>query len=159
MSLRQTLTKHNEDLTKELTEANGKLEKFNKSFSMLDEQIQSQRMKGDTSRLGFNTSEKGESSGTRRNMHKGKTTPKANKPTGKKSFKPICFIYHKPGHISNVCRSKPNNNKGYNANVRYVSRRFEGHCYTCNMYGHRSVECRYEEKNLACHMNPRPIGD
>lgn len=36
-SLRETLTKKNEDLTRKLTEANGKLEKFNKSSTMLDE--------------------------------------------------------------------------------------------------------------------------
>lgn len=68
-SLRETITKHNEDLTRELIEANGNLEKFNKISTMLDEQIQSQRMKGDTSGLGFNTSEKGESSGTKSNIH------------------------------------------------------------------------------------------
>lgn len=47
MSLRETLMKRNEDLIKELVEANEKLDKFNKSSSMLDEQIQSQRMKSD----------------------------------------------------------------------------------------------------------------
>lgn len=155
--LGETLTKHNEDLTRELTEANGRLEKFKKSSSMLDEKIQSQRMKIDTSGIGFNTSEKGESSGNKSNMHKGKTAPKANNPTNKKAFKLVFFICHKPGHTANACRSRPNESTCYNANTRYV--RFEGHCFTCNMYGHRSIECRYGEKNLAPHMNPRPNGD
>lgn len=81
-------------------------------------------MKGDTSGLGFNTSEKGESFGTKRNMHLDRTTPKAKKPTDKKSFKPVCFICHKPRHTTNVCRSRSNENTGYNANNRYVCRRF-----------------------------------
>lgn len=41
-------------------------------------------MKGDTSRLGFNTSKKGESSGTKSNFFEEKNAPNANKPTSKK---------------------------------------------------------------------------
>lgn len=84
ISLRETLMKQNEDLTEELIEANQKLEKFNKSSTMLDEQIQTQRMKGDTSGLRYNTSKMGEPSDTKSNMHEGKTAPKAQKPTSKK---------------------------------------------------------------------------
>lgn len=61
MSLRETLMKRNEDLTKELPDANEKLAKFNKSSTMIDEQIQSQRMNDATIGLGYNTFEKGES--------------------------------------------------------------------------------------------------
>lgn len=105
-SLRENLSKHNEDLTRKLTEVNEKLEKFNKSSTMREEQIKSQRMKGDISRIGFHTSEKGESSGTKSNTLKNKYAPKINKPTSKKVFKPICFVFHKPGHTANVCRDK-----------------------------------------------------
>lgn len=86
-SLRENLSKHNEDRTMQLTEANGKLEKFNKSSILLEEQIQSQRMNVDTSGLGFHTSEKVESSGTKSNTLKNKSAPKVKKPTGKKVFK------------------------------------------------------------------------
>lgn len=110
------------------------------------------------SRLGFHTTEKGESSGTKRNYPKNKTTPKVNKTTGKKVFKPIFFVCHKPGHTTNVYRDKPNRNANYNTNARYVSRKFEGHCFTCGMYGHRHVECRYGENKLVTHMHPRPNG-
>lgn len=116
-------------------------------------------MKGDTSGLRFNTSEKGESFGTKSNVHKVKTSPKAKKPIGKKVFKPICFICHKPRCTTNACRRRPNVNTSYNANARYVSRRFEGHCYICNIYGHRLVECKYGVNNSTPHMNPRPIND
>lgn len=51
---------------------------------MLEEQIQSQRMKGDISRLGFHTTKKGESLGIKRNYPKNKNNPKVNKTIGKK---------------------------------------------------------------------------
>lgn len=121
-SLKKNLSKHNEDLVKKITEANEKLEKFIKSSTMLEEQIQSQRMKSDISGLDFHTTGKGESSGT-----KNKIAPKFNKTIGKKVFKPICFVCHKPSHTANVCRNKPNINANYNTNARYVSRKFEGH--------------------------------
>lgn len=113
-------------------------------------------MKGDTSGLVFHTSEKGESSSTKRNTLKNKYAPKVKKPTGKKVFKPVCFVYHKLGHTTNVCRDKPNINASYNTNARYVSKKFEGHCFTCRMYGHRSIECRCGANNLVPHMHPRP---
>lgn len=86
MSLRETLMKRNEDLTKELVDANEKLAKFNKSSTMLDEQIQSQRMNSDTTGLGCNKFEKCESLDTKDNMHEVKPSPKIHKPTGKKSY-------------------------------------------------------------------------
>lgn len=92
-------------------------------------------------------------------MYEGKTSPKAQKPTSKKSYKLVFFNYLKPGHIANVCRSITDANIGYRPNTRYVPRRFEGYYYTCNMYGNRSIECRYGENNPEPHMNPRPIGD
>lgn len=105
-------------------------------------------MKCDTSRIGYNTFEKGESSTTMSDMHEGKTAPKAKKPTGKKSYKPIFFNCHKPGHIANVCKSRSNGNTGYIPNTRYMPRRFEFYCYTCNMYGHRQVNADMKQKIL-----------
>lgn len=43
MSLRESLMNKNEDLTKELADANEILARFNKSATVRDEQIQSQR--------------------------------------------------------------------------------------------------------------------
>lgn len=43
VSLRESLTKKNEELTKELADVNEILAKFNKRTAMLDEHIQSQR--------------------------------------------------------------------------------------------------------------------
>lgn len=54
---------------------------------------------------------------------------------------------------------KPNKNESYNTNARYVSKKFEGHCFTCGMYGHRFVECRYGANNHVLYMHPRPNGD
>lgn len=116
-------------------------------------------MLGALHQLGFNTSEKGVSSGTKSNIHKDKTGLKAHKPIGKKVFKPIYFICHKPGHTANVCRNRSNGNTCYNANTRYVSKRFEGHCFTCKIYGHRSVECKFGENNPVPHMSSRPNGN
>lgn len=106
-SLKENLSKHNGDLVKKITEANEKLEKFVKSSTMLEEQIQSQRMKGDIFGLSFHTTKKGECSGTKSNYTKNKTAPKVNKTTDKKVFKPVCFVCRKPGHTANVYRDKP----------------------------------------------------
>lgn len=152
--MKENLSKNNKDLVKKLTKANEKLEKFIKSSTMLEDQIQSQKIKGDISGLGFHTTEKGESSGI-----KNKMASKVNKTTSKKVFKPIFFVCHKPGHIASVCRNKPNRNANYNTNARYVSRKFEGHCDTCGMYGHRHIECRYGSNNPIPHMHSRPNGD
>lgn len=161
MSLRENLMKKNKDLTKELVDANKKLAKFNKCSTMLDEQIQSERMKGDTTGLGYTTFEKGESSGTKDNMEEGICVPQIQKPTGKKSYKPICFNCHKLGYTANVCRSGSNADNGYrpNAYKGYVPRNFNGYCYTCNMYGNRSIECRYGANNPIPHINQRSGGD
>lgn len=43
MSLRESLIKKSEELTKELANANDLLDKYNKSTAMLDEQIQTLR--------------------------------------------------------------------------------------------------------------------
>lgn len=160
MFLRESLMKRNEDLTKELVDANEKLAKFNKSSTMLDEQIQSQRMNGDTTRLGYNTFEEGESPSTKDNMHEGKPTPKIHKPTGKKSYKPICFHCHKPKHTANVCRSKSDVANGYRPNAYqvYKPRTFNDYHFTCNMHRHRVVECRYGGNNQAPHMSQRSSG-
>lgn len=96
--------KKNEDLTKELVDANETLAKFNKISTMLDEQIQLQRMKGETQGLGYTAFEKGEPSGTKDNIEEGKSTPKIQKSTSKKPYKPVCFNYHKSGHTANVFR-------------------------------------------------------
>lgn len=157
-SLRENMSKHNEDLTKQLTETSEKLDKFFKSSILLEEKIQSQRMKGDISGLGFHTTKKGESSGTMSNNPKNKSSPKINNPTSK-VFKPVCFVCHKLGHTANVCRNKPNRNANYNTNASYVSKKFEGHCFTCGMYEHRSIECRYGANNHISHMHPKPNGN
>lgn len=127
-SLKENLSKHNEDLVTKPTEANEKLENFAKSSTMLEEQIQSHRMKGDISGLGFHTTEKGESFDTQRNYPKNKNASKVNKTTSKKTFKPVYFICYKPSHTARVCKNKPMENASYNTNTRYVSRKFEGHC-------------------------------
>lgn len=59
---------------------------------MLDEQIESQRMKGETQGLGYTTYEKGNSSGTKDVMEEGKSAPKIQKTTSKKVQKPIYLI-------------------------------------------------------------------
>lgn len=82
MSLRESITKKNEVLTKELVDANELLAKFNKSIAMLDEQIQSQRQNKDTHGLGYTTFEQGEPSNTKVTMHEAKSAPKTKKNTG-----------------------------------------------------------------------------
>lgn len=112
-------------------------------------------MKGDTTRLGYSTFEKDESSSTKDNMHEGKYAPKIQKPTSKKSYKLVCFNCHKPGHIANVCRRRSDVTNGYRPNTYqgYNPLTFNGYCYTCNMHGHRVVDCKYGENILTPHMS------
>ncbi|XP_059078096.1 uncharacterized protein LOC131876670 [Cryptomeria japonica] len=76
MSLRERLMKKNQDLTKELVDANELLFKFNKRSTILDEKIQSQRQKGETQGLGYTTFQKGDSSDTKNILHEEKFAPK-----------------------------------------------------------------------------------
>lgn len=160
MSLRETFMKRNEDLIKEFVYVNEKLAKFNKSYTMLDEHIQSQRINGDTTGLGYTTFDKGESFSTKDNIEGGKSIPKIQKSTGEKPYKHVCFNCHKPRHTANVCKSRSNATNGYRPNTYqgYKTTTLNGYCYTCNMHGHRVIECRYGTNNLSPHMSQRSGG-
>ncbi|XP_059065914.1 uncharacterized protein LOC131857400 [Cryptomeria japonica] len=99
----------NEYLTKELADINEKLAKFNKSSTMLDEQIQSQRIKGDTTKLGYTSYEKGassvpigSSSGMKTRAQKEKVAKKDN-PTKTKKEKPSKIQFKRKGKIVEPC--------------------------------------------------------
>jgi len=52
-----------------------------------------------------------------------------------------CFICHNFGHVLARCRSrmvKANNNHIERSSA---SRYFKGYCFSCNMFGHKAIDC------------------
>ena len=96
-----TLKMKNEQLQNDLRREKEITKSFNKSSEAIkhfEKLLKSPRSSNDTSGLGCNSTEEGESSkAAKERSDKGKNT------------KPTCHLYGKKGHTSNVCRSKKAN--------------------------------------------------
>ena len=115
-----------------------------------DQLLKSPRSVFDTSGLGYNSTEVGESSkNAEQKGEKGKDS------------KPTCHFCNKKGHTANVCRSRRFNQSNTPKSKSFChkcsmqghmtqdcrsnftrTQRFDGHCYNCKKYGHRAFECR-----------------
>ena len=49
-----------------------------------------------------------------------------------------CYHYGKPGHTSNVCKSRAQGKPP-------AIPKFDGYCYYCGKYGHQAYECRAKQ--------------
>ena len=96
-----TLKMQNEQVQNDLRREKEIVESFNKSSEAIkyfDQLLKSPRSSNDTSRLGFTSTEEGESS----------KSPEPRSDKGKKS-KPTCHLCGKKGHTANVWRSRKTN--------------------------------------------------
>ena len=121
-----TLKLQNEQLQNDLKREKEIVESFNKpneSIKYFEKLLRSPRSNNDTSRLGYTSTEEGESY---------KVVEERNK-KGKNS-KTTCHICGKKGHTTNVCKSKTiNKNVKYNINMVQ--------CQKFNKQGHQAHEC------------------
>ena len=96
-----TLKMQNEQLLSELRKGKEIAKSFKKSSEAIknfEKLLKSPRSNNDTSRLGFTSTKKKESSkSVEKRSDKGKNS------------KPTCYFYGKKGHIANVCRSRKTN--------------------------------------------------
>ena len=112
--------KYNEKLQNKLKREKEIAENFNKSSEVIkhfEQMLKSPRSNNDTSRLGFISTEEGETSkSVEQRSDKGKNS------------KPTCHYYNKKEHTANVCRSKKTNQQN--------TPKSQGYCHKCNMQGH-----------------------
>ena len=124
------------------------LNKSSEAIKYFEQLLKSPKSSHDTSRLGYNSTEVGESSkSAEQRSDKGKNS------------KSTCHFCNKKGHTANVCRSRRFNQSNipksfyHKCNMQghmtqncrsNVTRtqRFDEHCYNCKKYGHRAFECR-----------------
>ena len=115
-----TLKMQNEQLQNDLRREKDITESFKKSSEAIkhfEQLLKSPRSSNDTSRLGYTSTEEGESSKI--------VEERSDKGKNKKL---TCHFYGKKGHTSNVFRSKKVNQHEKPKNM--------GHCHKCNKQGH-----------------------
>lgn len=124
------LRSENDQLRNELRsikEINKRMKKPNEAAKYVEELLRSPRRSSDRSGLGLNehssSIEEGESS---KSGEKKNAKPKNNKPT--------CHHCGKPGHTTNICRSKHGKSD--------LKPKFNGHFFNCKKHGHQTQECR-----------------
>ena len=137
----------------------------------MDDILNSQRSPAIKTGLGFHEYVEGESSsqGDARNSNEksemlNKEQPRKEIPQGKsftpnygrdrRLFPPLnnveCYVCHNLGHVAARCRSRMV--QDHHTERSSCSRYFKGYCFSCNMFGHKAVDCyRRNMKHVRCY--------
>ena len=63
-----------------------------------------------------------------------------------------CSIYHNFGHVAARCRSRMFQANNHLTERSSASRYFKGYCFSCNMFGHKAIDCyRRKMKHIICY--------
>jgi hypothetical protein len=166
------------NILKDKLEEKDKLLRFQDSTKVLDDILNSQRSPTIKTGLGFHESIEGESSSQsktrnsnakfemphnemrgqphhqpkKESLQRKSFTPKCG--SDRRLFPPMnnveCYVYHNLGHVASRCRSRMVQDHHSERSSR--SRYFKGYCFSCNMFGHKAVDCyRRNMKHVRCY--------
>jgi hypothetical protein len=139
-------------LEDEVVDLRKKVEKSNKflnSSTILNEILDSQRSPNDKSGLGYNKEATHVEASTSKKLEVSPSFSKdgnnvASQPStqGKETFKRTKKGRHQEAIFTPQRKFKRETPSRWTPKQRYENV-FHGHCYSCNEYGHKALECRY----------------
>ena len=143
-------------------EEKDKLLRFQDSTKVLDDIINSQRSPAIKTSLSFHETIEGESSKTRDSNAKSEMLKKemedqshhqVRKEVLQRKYFPMnkveCYVCYNLGHVAARCRRRRvQDHHERSSHSRY----FNGYCFSCNMFGHRVVDCdRRNMRHVRCY--------
>jgi len=164
--LKKQCLEKEEQLQVEVNILKGKLEdkdnllRFQDSTKILDDILSSQRSLAIKTGLGFYESTKSESSshGKARNSNEKSRKPheQPRKEILQRKYFTLpmnnveCYVCHNLGHVAARCRRKMV--QDHHTERSLHSKYFQGYCFSCNMFGHKAVDCyRRNMKHMRCY--------